>query len=168
MSRSVRRTAGSSSQRGLRGGSFRTASKQRSGVAFGLVWCASVSLLLSSGCHSLQKRPVAGNVLSSRQIAMRGIDATQRGRWEEAESSFRSAIEMCPDYDRAHAGYAEALWQRGAKDLAITHQQRAVQLSGDDPELITRLGRMHHERGESAAAEHRVEQALREIGRAHV
>jgi len=120
-----------------------------------------MSLLLGNGCQSLQKRPVAGNVLSSRQIAMRGIDATQRGRWDEAESAFRSAIEMCPDYDRAHAGYAEALWQRGAKDLAITHQQRAVQLSGDDPELITRLGRMHHERGESAAAEHRVEQALR-------
>lgn len=114
-----------------------------------------------AGCQTLRRQPVAENMLSSRQISMRGIDASQRGRWDEAEAAFRSAIERCPDYDRAHAGYAEALWQRGERDQAIAHQQRAVQLSGGDPEMTTRLGRMHLEQGEHAVAEHRAEQALR-------
>jgi tetratricopeptide (TPR) repeat protein len=100
-------------------------------------------------------------MVASRQIALRGIEASQRGDSASAEMYFSSAIQACPEHDRAHAGYADVLWKRGARDLAIGHMEQAVRLSGGDPDLLVRLGRMHLEQGEHEAAIHRAEQAIR-------
>lgn len=132
--------------------------------------CAAMSRVLAAatffglfaccGCSALHRKPIAENMVASRQIALQGLNAKHLGNWTQAEASFRSALEVCPDHDRAHAGYAEALWQRGEWELALNHMQEAVRLSGGEPDLLVQLGKMHLDKGEYAAARHRIDQAL--------
>lgn len=113
------------------------------------------------GCHTRAVKSTSHDMVASRQIALRGMEAAQRGDSATAEMYFSSAIQVCAEHDRAHAGYANTLWRRGARDLAIGHMEQAVRLSGGDPELLVSLGRMHLEQAELEAAMHRAEQALR-------
>ena len=113
-----------------------------------------------SGCTSFGRKSVPENVVAARQLSLRGMDALQRGRCDEAESLFGQAIETCPVNDRAHAGYAETLWQRGDREKAVSHMEHALRLSGGDPEMLVQLGEMHLARNELDAAAHRAEQAI--------
>ena len=61
------------------------------------------------GCASLWKSPVGENVVSARQLSLRGVDAMQREEWDEAESLFRKALRACPTDERAHRCFAEIL-----------------------------------------------------------
>ena len=59
---------------------------------------------------------MAENVVTSRQLSLRGMEAVQQGNWELAETRFASAVEACPVDERARCRYAETLWQRGEVD----------------------------------------------------
>ena len=136
----------------------RWAASARRELALAAAIVATVAV--ASGCSSFSRKPLAENVVAARQLSLRGTDALQRGRSDEAESLFGKAIETCPVNDRAHAGYAEALWQKGDRDKAVSHMEHALRLSGGDPEMLVQLGEMHLARGELDAAAHRAEQAI--------
>jgi tetratricopeptide (TPR) repeat protein len=87
--------------------------------------------------------PVSGDVLNCRQHTQRGLSAIDRGEWQEAESALSHAVETCPVDGEARRHYAETLWRRGAHQEAVLQLQEAVRLSGDDPQLVARLGEMH-------------------------
>jgi tetratricopeptide (TPR) repeat protein len=93
-------------------------------------------------------------------LSLRGIDAMERGQWDDAEEMFERAIEICPVDERAHCRYSQTLWRRGAWDEAISHMEQAVALSGGDAGLLVQLGTMLLERGELEQA---AEQASRAI-----
>ena len=120
------------------------------------------ALLLSPviGCASLCRNPVSNDVVAARQISLKGIEAMEQGRWEEAEALFASAIETYPADERAHRRYAELLWRRGERDNAILHMERCIRLSGGDPNLRVRLGEMHLSYGNTGLAQRQSKRAI--------
>lgn len=82
------------------------------------------------------------------------------GRWGAAEELFASALVFSQLDDRAHWGMADALWLRGEQTKAIEHMEQAVRLSGSDPQLVVRLGRMYFDVGRLDDAEKQSEEAL--------
>lgn len=129
---------------------FRAAS-----VAFGLAL-----LTTAGGCRSLGKQPVAENVVEAREMSLRGLDAMQRGRHEEAEQLFAAAIKTCPVDERARRNYADLLWKRGEYGQAVKQMEEAVRLSGGDAGLLVQLGQMQLARGEHEAARQSAERAI--------
>jgi len=100
--------------------------------------------LLGSGCRALScKQASDENISVARQLSLQGMGAQQKGRWDQAETLYASAVTRCPTDERARCGYAESLWQRGAHDEAVGHMEEAVRLSGDDPERMVQLGNMY-------------------------
>ena len=122
--------------------------------------CISLMVLWCSGCSLLSKGPVAENVVTSRQLSLRGMEAMQQGNWELAETRFASAVEACPVDERARCRYAETLWQRGEVDEAIVQMNEAVRLSAGDPQLMVQLGEMYLSRGELSPADRLAERAI--------
>ncbi len=100
-------------------------------------------LLVLGGCASLAKNRTHQNVVSARQLSLRGISASQQGQLREAEVFFSRACEMCPLDERIRYHYAETLWQLGSQQQAVTHMEEAVRLSGGNAELGVRLGDMY-------------------------
>jgi tetratricopeptide (TPR) repeat protein len=147
------------SQRPMTGGLGHNAEHVTHSSAAAVVCLAAI--LLAGGCTSLYRKPVADNVVSARQLSLRGIDAMQHEQWDEAEKLFQRAIETCPADERAHCRYAETLWRRGSAGEAIAHMEKAVQLSGGDPQLLVQVGEMYLAGGQLDKAAQRAERAIR-------
>ena len=47
------------------------------------------------------------------------LTAVSERDWEQAEEFYAAAVARCPTDERARCGYAEALWQRGARMDAV-------------------------------------------------
>lgn len=104
---------------------------------------------LVGGCRAFRCQEISVEKLASaRQASLLGIEAQQRGQWDQAEAQFAAAVQQAPKDERARAGYAEALWQRGAQEAAIAQMEEAVRLSGHDPDRRVQLGNMFLARGE--------------------
>src|SRR4051812_36410057 len=89
----------------------------------------------SAGCRIFRTHKISEeSIAAARQLSLQGIDAQQRGRWDQAEGLFAAAIVKCPIDERARFGYAESLWHRGALADAISQMEEAVRLSANDPE----------------------------------
>jgi tetratricopeptide (TPR) repeat protein len=113
------------------------------------------------GCRAFRCQQVSDEAIAAaRQLSLQGLDAQQRGRWDHAESLFAQAIITCPHDERARCGYAQSLWQRGARDIAVTHMEEAVRLSGHDPERLVQLGHMYREQGDLERAGRQAARAI--------
>jgi tetratricopeptide (TPR) repeat protein len=126
-------------------------------------WAVAFSLLIvaAPGCRTLRcKKESDETIALTRQLAMQGKDAQQKGQWDKAESCFAEAVQRSPNDERARLGYAESLWNRGAQELAVTHMSEAVKLSGHDPTLLVQLGQMHLTLNNLPAATRIAERAL--------
>lgn len=91
---------------------------------------------------------MAQNVITSRELSLNGLEAMERGQWEQAETLLARAIDVCPTDERTHARYADTLWRRGSVEDAVRHMNEAVKLSGGDPQLLVRQGEMYLALGE--------------------
>src|SRR5438034_6760638 len=90
-------------------------------LAAGLLLAA---LVFAPGCRMFRCQKASDDsIAAARQLSLHGLDAEQRGQWEKAEALFAAAVSKCPRDERAHHGYAESLWQRGARDAAIIHME---------------------------------------------
>jgi tetratricopeptide (TPR) repeat protein len=123
--------------------------------------CLLAGSLIPVGCAGLANRWQRNDVVAARQIAQRGMDALDARQWQRAESLFAEAVKVCPVDERVRWRYADALWRRGAWDEAIEHMREASRLSGDDPELLVRLGEMYLQRGELIQATDLADRVLR-------
>jgi Tfp pilus assembly protein PilF len=131
------------------------------GFRFAPVYLVLTCTVISwTGCASFSHRPTADHVVRARQLSMQATDAMQNGRWEDAETLFREALETFPADDSTHSQYAETLWRRGATDEAVRHMEQAVQLSGGDPQRRVQLGNMYLARRDLQAARAQANQAL--------
>lgn len=109
----------------------------------------------STGCRAIARHTQSHQSVVARRLSRQGLEAMHAERWEQAGELFAGALELSRTDDRALRGYAETLWHRGQREEAVRHMEEAASLSGDDPEVAVRLGRMYLELG-------RVEEARRQ------
>lgn len=113
------------------------------------------------GCHSLRPGQHARELLTARQLSLRGADALQQQKWSDAESLFSEALRHSSSDDRAQSGFAEVLWQRQQAAEAIKHMALAAELSGGNPDYLVRLGQMYFEQNDFDRAAAQADAALR-------
>jgi tetratricopeptide (TPR) repeat protein len=97
----------------------------------------------SLGCRAIRRFGDSRQTIAARRLSGQGFQAMHDGRWDIAETLFTDALSVSNSDDRAHWGLAESYWERGERDLAIEHMEKAVRLSAGDPKLVQRLGRMY-------------------------
>ena len=114
-----------------------------------------------SGCALLSKRKAEEGTLASRQVALRGIDAMQRGQYVDAEPMLRHGVEACPFDERIRRHYAETLWELGSRPEAVANMEQAVRLSGGNAKWVVRLGEMYLEQGQLSSAAEQASVAVR-------
>jgi len=103
-----------------------------------LVW------LVFSGCRTFSVHgPASSEIASCRDQWQHGLEALQHQQWAKAELLFAGAVRTCPKDERARQYYADTLWHRAAWNEATQQMQEAVTLSGGDPSLLVRLGKMY-------------------------
>ncbi len=123
--------------------------------SLGIAWfrvLACFLCVLAFGCRSFVQRESNSQLVAARQLSLRGADAMQRSRQQDAEMLFSEALRNSPLDERAHWGYATTLWKRGDRQRAIEHMREAVRLSGRNPEYAVRLGEMNLDMGDRKAA----------------
>jgi tetratricopeptide (TPR) repeat protein len=92
------------------------------------------------------------SLVNARQLSLRGTDAFQRNRDQDAELLFSQALSESPQDERAHWGYASVLWKSGDKRKALEHMNEAFRLSGRNPDYAIQLGQMHLDLGQFDSA----------------
>ncbi|MEZ6135881.1 MAG: tetratricopeptide repeat protein [Pirellulaceae bacterium] len=117
-------------------------------------------VLCCPGCRSLRSVRQTRELSAARQRSLRGADALQQQKFDEAEALFADALRRSPADERAQWGMAEVLWQRDQHETAIEHMEQAAQISGENPELLVRLGDMHLQEGRLDDALRYADQAL--------
>lgn len=78
-------------------------------------------------------------------------------QYEQAESWFRSSATRSPRYVDAHTSLAETLIRLNRIDEAISHLERAVQTTADDPAVVFALGEAYYRAGRFKDARPRLE-----------
>ena len=128
------------------------------GIVLFWVWVL-MNCCTGLGCRSFVQGKSNSQLVQARQLSLRGADALQRSRQQDAELLFAEALRNSPLDERAHWGYATTLWQRGDRQRAIEHMREAVRLSGRNPEYsgrnpeyAVRLGEMNLDMGDRSAA----------------
>lgn len=112
------------------------------------------------GCQRLRSGHRTKDLASARQFSLRGADALQQNKWNDAEVLFAEALRQSDVDERAQWGQAEVLWNRGEKEKATEHMLKAVELSGENPELLVRLGQMYAEQGTWELAQQQADRVL--------
>jgi tetratricopeptide (TPR) repeat protein len=102
------------------------------------IFCCSLA-----GCRMLVNNSRNQALLAARQLSLRGTDALERGRQQDAELLFSQALANSTSDERAQWGYAKVLWSSGEKSKALEHMNEAYRLSGKNPEYAVALGEMH-------------------------
>ena len=105
-----------------------------------------------AGCRMIANNSRSQSLLAARQLSLRGADALQRGRDQDAELLFSQALANSSSDERAHWGYAKVLWGFGDRPKALEHMNEAYRLSGKNPEYAVALGEMHLEQDQYEAA----------------
>lgn len=113
-----------------------------------------------NGCQSFRARQREAGITEARQFSLRGADALQSSKFDDAEALFSEALRRCPTDERAHWGMAEIQAKKGDCHSAAVHMQEASRLSGNNPDMLVRLGEMHLEAGQTDQAVQQAQAAL--------
>lgn len=117
-------------------------------------------LLLICGCNSLRARRQTRELAHARQNSLRGAEKLQQNKLQEAEILFTEALRRSSVDERAQAGMAEVLWQRGEYTQATQHMTQAAAISGGNPDTLVRLGEMNLQQGQLGEALSQADAAL--------
>jgi protein O-GlcNAc transferase len=98
--------------------------------------------------------------MSAAALRQRGNDLLARGLFAQAESSYRSSLELEPDSVRGHNNLGQALMRLGRLEEAISSFQRALDLDPSYAIGYNNLGIAHFERREYEKAADCYERAL--------
>jgi tetratricopeptide (TPR) repeat protein len=67
----------------------------------------------------------------------------EAGRWAEAITAYRQAIELDPNYQAAYANLGVSYYQQQQFDLAASQYEKALELKPDDGEVAYNLGALY-------------------------
>ncbi|MBI1901163.1 MAG: tetratricopeptide repeat protein [Planctomycetia bacterium] len=118
------------------------------------------ALPLLGGCCWLfgSKGPVSDELLTCRQLSIKGASALERGDLENGRQLLAQAVETCPVDPDARRNYAEVLWRQGEREKALSQLDEAIRLSAGSLETVT--CELFVRRGEMLLALGRAESAL--------
>ena len=88
-----------------------------------------------------------------------GSDLAQKGQWQAAMEHFRKALELRPDYPKAHSNLANVLYDRGQVTEAFSHFEEALRINPDAAEV-------HYNYGTALAEQGGLEQAIQHYDKA--
>ncbi|MEP0058949.1 tetratricopeptide repeat protein [Rhodopirellula bahusiensis] len=131
------------------------ASLSKKALRLGLLMTCFTTIPPSAGCRGIGRFGESRQSIAARRLSRQGTKAMRQGDWTVAETLFTEALDVSNVNDAAHRGMSESLWQKGLREEAIEHLEKAVQLSAGDPKHMQRLGRMYLEVG-------RVDEAARQ------
>ncbi|GIW99551.1 MAG: hypothetical protein KatS3mg111_2884 [Pirellulaceae bacterium] len=117
-------------------------------------------LIVGSGCRALRDHRQTRSLAMARQLSLRGAGLLQQQNYAEAAPLFSEALQYSVADERAHWGMAEVLWEQDQREAAIEHMEQAVGLSGQNPELLVRLGEMYRQTGNLDSAARVADEAL--------
>jgi tetratricopeptide (TPR) repeat protein len=115
-------------------------------------WQDTISLFR----HSLSV--TSGNFLGYNIL---GVALRDRGRIEEAITSYREALKIHPQFEEALVNLSRALSEQGRADEALTHVAAAAQIKPNDVEAQYNLGTELADRGRFAEAVEALQIAVR-------
>jgi len=84
---------------------------------------------------------------------MLGADLAQKGQWEQAIRHFTKALEIKPDYPKAHSNLANVLYDQGHVDKAFQHFEEALRVNPDAVQV-------HYNFGTALAEQGRLKEAI--------
>ncbi len=113
-----------------------------------------------SGCRSLHAGRQTRELSTARHLSLLGWDELQQKKFSDAELLFQKALRHSAADERANWGMSEVLWEQNSRQEAVDFMSTAVQISGDNPELLVRLGEMHFAEGQYDDALARADAAL--------
>ncbi|MFP4085190.1 MAG: tetratricopeptide repeat protein [Desulfobacteraceae bacterium] len=90
-----------------------------------------------------------------------GANLAQKGKRQQAISHFRKALEIRPDYPKAHSNLANVLYDQGYVDQAFRHFEKALEVNPNAVEVHYNYGTALAERGKIKDA---VDHYLKAIG----
>ncbi|MCH8045711.1 MAG: tetratricopeptide repeat protein [Planctomycetes bacterium] len=126
------------------------------------LWAAVLLVLSAVGCQSIGGRgAVSEKVANCRYFTQKGVEASDRDDWAEAQSWLRRAVESCPIDIDARRYYGESLWRNGARVEAAAQLEHAIRLNPRDPLLHVRAGEMYLALGQSTRAADKAKDVLR-------
>lgn len=88
------------------------------------------------------------------------IDAGNRGRWEDAERSWRQVLALDARHPQAHCGLGMHAFRSGRMDEALAHLQAAHAAAPGDPSILLSIAMTMRERGDIAAEGRAIDAAL--------
>lgn len=126
-------------------------------IAMALLVC-----VLFSGCQTLApfSQTMRTRVAAARQWSGNGIAAIRRGAVREARECFAKASSQLPHDQEIMANVARTHFQEGDVELAIEVIREAIEINGDDPELLVQLGEYYLADGQPVQAQHVVDRTL--------
>lgn len=129
-------------------------------VSVAVALCLAGMTVGQAGCRGLRSWNREQGITEARQFSLRGADALQIKKFDDAETLFAEALRRCPTDERAHWGMAEVYSHKGNCQAATVHMGEASRLSGNNPDLLVRLGEMHLSIGQTELALQQAEMAL--------
>jgi tetratricopeptide (TPR) repeat protein len=93
-------------------------------------------------------------------LAVSGRVALLQGRLDEARSLFERSLDLEPNPD-AYGGLGAVYFVQGDASRAVTHLQKAVEMSPEDPDLRFNLGNAFMQAGELLRAEQAYRTSIR-------
>jgi len=100
--------------------------------------------VLSKAKNAVEQALRIDRQLPEAHTTLAGISSELEWNWNEAESQFKQAIAMKPNYATVHQWYGEYLDHAGRSDEAVRELQRALELDPLSPIISTSLGQAYY------------------------
>ena len=120
-----------------------------------LVFCLlPASMALAAGSAPIpQAAPPAAHARTAESVYNEGLAKKTAGKWADAESDFRDATRMKPNFPEAWSELGHALKKRGLYDESVKAYQEALRLRPQFPQAMEYLGETYAYMGRRADAQ---------------
>jgi Flp pilus assembly protein TadD len=120
-----------------------------------LVFCLlPASLALAAGSAPMPAAPAAPtHARTAESVYNEGLSLKSADKWSDAESDFREATRLKPDFPEAWSELGHALGKRGLYDDSVKAYQEALRLRPQFPQAMEYLGETYVSMGKHAEAQ---------------
>jgi Flp pilus assembly protein TadD len=114
----------------------------------------SASIALAAGSAPMpQAAPPAAHIRTAESVYNEGLAQKAAGKWADAETDFRQATRLKPNFPEAWSELGHALKKRGLYDDSVKAYQEALRLRPQFPQAMEYLGETYTYMGKRAEAQ---------------